>query len=142
MVYLSLHVGMNTLETEQLWKNHALRTVKHNRRLRNRLLATMKPVYLESPAGVITERHVGSPWDSEAHDKVIERMIRGLYFYHFSEILGDRVKYKVQWLSAILDGIYEMFCHSATLALSAGFDGVELHMGHGYLVDQFLDGRA
>lgn len=37
--------------------------------------------------------------------------------------------------------IYEMFCHSAELAIAAGFDGVELHMGHGYLVDQFLDAR-
>jgi len=39
-------------------------------------------------------------------------------------------------------GIYEMFCHSAELALDAGFDGVELHMGHGYLVDQFLDAHV
>jgi N-ethylmaleimide reductase len=37
--------------------------------------------------------------------------------------------------------IYDMFCHSAELAVEAGFDGVELHMGHGYLVDQFLDAR-
>jgi N-ethylmaleimide reductase len=38
--------------------------------------------------------------------------------------------------------VYDMFCHSATLALKAGFDGVELHMGHGYLVDQFLDSHV
>jgi 2,4-dienoyl-CoA reductase-like NADH-dependent reductase (Old Yellow Enzyme family) len=38
--------------------------------------------------------------------------------------------------------IYGMFCHSVDLAFHAGFDGVELHMGHGYLVDQFLDARV
>jgi N-ethylmaleimide reductase len=37
--------------------------------------------------------------------------------------------------------IYDMFCNSANLAMQAEFDGVELHMGHGYLVDQFLDAR-
>jgi len=44
--------------------------------------------------------------------------------------------------AAEMNVIYEMFCHSAELALKAGFDGVELHMGHGYLVDQFLDAHV
>ena len=38
-----------------------------------------------------------------------------------------------------METVYNMFNHSAQLALKAGFDGVEIHMGHGYLVDQFLD---
>ncbi|MDA7808624.1 hypothetical protein N8945_00240 [Candidatus Pelagibacter sp.] len=38
-----------------------------------------------------------------------------------------------------IESIYKMFNHSAELALKAGFDGVEVHMGHGYLIDQFID---
>ena len=38
--------------------------------------------------------------------------------------------------------IYGMFANSARLALDAGFDGVQVHMGHGYLVDQFFDARV
>jgi N-ethylmaleimide reductase len=40
-----------------------------------------------------------------------------------------------------IDSIIRLFENSTELALGAGFDGVEIHMGHGYLIDQFLDGR-
>lgn len=37
--------------------------------------------------------------------------------------------------------IIKMFSKAAQNALSAEFDGVEIHGGHGYLLDQFLDSR-
>ena len=40
-----------------------------------------------------------------------------------------------------MENIYNMFNYSAELALKAGFDGVQIHMGHGYLIDQFIDGN-
>lgn len=43
--------------------------------------------------------------------------------------------------AAEMQRIYAMFARAASLALEAGFDGVELHCGHGYLPDEFLDGR-
>lgn len=41
-----------------------------------------------------------------------------------------------------IPGIVDMFRRAAGNALRAGFDGVELHLGHGYLPDQFFDARV
>ena len=41
-----------------------------------------------------------------------------------------------------LDGIIEAYGYSAQAAKEAGFDGVEIHAGHGYLVDQFFWDRT
>lgn len=35
--------------------------------------------------------------------------------------------------------VYAQFAQAARRAIGVGFDGVELHFGHGYLPDQFLD---
>lgn len=41
-----------------------------------------------------------------------------------------------------LPDIVEMFAHAARNALAAGFDGVEVHAGHGYLLDSFFDSNV
>merc|ERR1712166_841879 len=41
-------------------------------------------------------------------------------------------------LQSEIPRLIQDYRHAAENALSAGFDGVELHAAHGYLIDQFL----
>jgi hypothetical protein len=102
-VYLSLRVGINNDSTSKLWNDEVMRTLKHNPRLRNRIIRSMGPLGVRSPAGIILTEGIGGPWPSAAHDPIIEKTIRGLYFHHYSEILADRVRIKVQWLRTLED---------------------------------------
>lgn len=37
--------------------------------------------------------------------------------------------------------VHDFYLRAAQLSLDAGFDGIQLHLGHGYLADQFFDAR-
>jgi hypothetical protein len=105
--YLSLHVGIDTPSTTQLWKS-ALRGIRRNRKLRQRLLDKLERIWLATPSGVTYGHAYQGPWDSEAHDATIERMIRGLYFHHYRKVLGDRVLVKAHWFRELSPDLLEV----------------------------------
>lgn len=41
-----------------------------------------------------------------------------------------------------MPSVYRLYVDAARRSLDAGFDAIELHLGHGYLADQFLDARV
>ena len=107
-VFLSLHVGIESPQTQALWEKEAFRSTRHNRRLFNYITQTAKKVVLQTKAGIILGTRMAVRWDSNVHDRTIERIIRGLYFHHFGEILGNRVTIRVHWLRSLTEDIFEM----------------------------------
>ena len=104
--YLSFHVGLDTPSTSRLWEQ-ALRGVRHNRRLQRSLLAEMERVLLTTPSGIVYGQRYRGRWDSETHDVTIERIIRGLYFHHYREVLGSRATVKCHWFRELTPDLLE-----------------------------------
>lgn len=95
--YLSLHVAKMGGEAERLFKERGLSTTKHNNRLRRDILKNMSPVFITTKAGIIVDKAMSVLWDSDAHDATIERIVRGLFFYHYKKIIADRATIQTYW---------------------------------------------
>lgn len=104
--YLSLHVGVGTPSINRLWEQ-ALPSIRRNRSLHRRLRAEVEPVWLTTPSGVIHGQAYRGRWDSDIHDSTVERMIRGLYFHHYGDVLGTRVRVKALWFRGLSADIRE-----------------------------------
>jgi len=87
---VNMFVGKRTPEAQRLWESRTLSTVKHSRRLLDKAKSAFQPGYITSKGGIILGEVDLVVWD-DSPNQVIEKMIRGLYFYHFDEILADRV---------------------------------------------------
>jgi hypothetical protein len=90
-VFPSLRLGTENETTRKLWKDGALRTLKHNNRLTNKLISNLREVDVRTSAGIFlgTRRAVTMPL--RTCNAVLDRIVRGLYFHHYGEILGSRV---------------------------------------------------
>jgi hypothetical protein len=107
-VYLGLHAAGAGGQGEEFFKQEALKTLDHNRKLRREILSKLEPTYLQTEGGIIYGKAYRIAWDSKAHDAIVERIIRGLYYHHYNEILGDLVNIKVHWFRKLTRKMVEM----------------------------------
>lgn len=92
-LYLALHVGNQGDKITSKYFKEALKTYRHNKRLQREILGNAKPINSTTPNG----QSIKILWNSKAHDAVIERMVRGLYFNHFGEVLHPDAKIRPKW---------------------------------------------
>lgn len=134
--YLGMHIARQGGEAERLFKEGVLPTAKHNNKLRTNIFNSMYPVDIVTKAGLTKGKGMAVPWDNEAHDITIERIIRGLFFHHYGKIIGTKANIQIYWfeepLHELEDKLYETsiangtFKYQYNLADGLKFDSVWL----------------
>jgi hypothetical protein len=95
-VFIGIAAGHGAVG-ERMFKGHVSKILKSNKRLTRSIAQTKRKVELRTRGGIIFGRADAVMQDSTSYDAVIERIIRGLHFYHTGYILGDKVDIKIKW---------------------------------------------
>lgn len=95
--YLGMHVAYRGGEAERLYKERTLTTTRHNTKLRQTIIRSMRPVHLATESGIIYGTGAEVLWDSNVHDKAIDRIARGLFYHHCKRPLLNIAESKVYW---------------------------------------------
>jgi len=98
-LYLALHVGDLEDQITENYFNEALRTYVHNQRLQREVLTNAEEIKCVNKNGEYIGQGLKVKWDSEAHDEIIERTVRGLYYHHYGDILGNEVVVSPKWFN-------------------------------------------
>ncbi|WP_409525160.1 hypothetical protein [Nitrincola sp. MINF-07-Sa-05] len=106
-VYLSLHAAENNDIARKLFSEKTVRTLQRNQRLLDKIKSESSRVAIVNKSGDLESR-MGVLWDSYAHDRVIERTIRGLYYHHSGHPIPSNCILQVQWLHGVPDEIIPM----------------------------------
>jgi hypothetical protein len=103
-VFLSLQAVGNNEIARRLFQEKTVRTLKRNQSLLALILEEAKELQIINNQGNI-ETRTGILWNSAAHDAVMERTIRGLYFHHSGSPIPIDTNLAVQWLHGVPEEI-------------------------------------
>jgi hypothetical protein len=106
-VFLGLTVGYH-LDGGKNYRMPVLRTLAHNSRMRSNILASMHRVVIQDLTVPTSQSALAVPLNKMAHDTVVERIVRGLYFHHTGGILSNRYPPTVQWHRVLDDELFSM----------------------------------
>lgn len=106
-VFLGITVGYH-LDGDQSYRKPVLRTLAHNRRIRSNIRSSMQRITVQDLSGKIRQSALVVPLNKEAHDTVVERTVRGLYFHETGTILDARYTPVIQWHLILDDELFSM----------------------------------
>ena len=99
-VFLSFQAVDKSEIGSRLFHEKTLRTLNFNKKLLNYIKNESKDIETTNQDGVLVSA-TGVLWDSNAHDQVISRTIKGLYYHHFGSPLPSDTILNVHWLKKV-----------------------------------------
>ncbi len=105
-VFLSLQASTNNGIARLLFEEKTVRTLERNQSLLAKIREESRVIGIESDGGKI-ETRTGVLWDSVAHDAVIARTIRGLYFHHTGSPMPKTCNLSVQFFREIPEDVLQ-----------------------------------
>lgn len=105
-VFLGLAVGYH-LDGNKTYRLPVLKTLAHNRKLHSEILTSMRQVVIHDPSIHASQSAMAIPLNQTAHDTVVEKTVRGLYFHHTGTILGNKYSATVQWHIVLDDKLFK-----------------------------------
>lgn len=101
-IYLGLHAAKNSSNGNLIFKNKVLPSIRHNRKVKQQILYKVYPLFISNEFGV-AEKNYAISWDNEAHEAIIDRLTRGLFYHHYMTILPKIIPVKIYWFSELPD---------------------------------------
>jgi hypothetical protein len=98
--YISISAGVDHPKAKLLWEE-CLKTLKHNKKLYRRIIASIQNADIKTPMGIIARQGKYVPWYLHDHHQAFEKIIRGLYYDSYKEILSQDVKVNIESLSKL-----------------------------------------
>lgn len=105
-IYLNMATASANKSSEKLFKTHTIKRIKSNKKLLRHIKSGLEPNYITTKNGIIYHNGDRLLWDSECYDATIERTIRGFYWKHYNDILGDQASVTVAMLRTIPPKMY------------------------------------
>jgi hypothetical protein len=113
--------GIDTPASINFWKKGGFRTVKNNNRLL-RELTSGTPLFIRSPSTGRFEPMRTFKWPRAAHDPVIKKITRGLYYHHFGSPLLASTEIEVTFLDKLHDPIKDFAMGQEVVRCNLGGD--------------------
>lgn len=107
MLYFSLQVGSEHEATKLLWHETASKALKRNKRFQREIFESLSEVLVATAAGTV-EKRMAFLAEQDVYHRVFERTVRGLYYHHFNEILGNDVEFSIYPSTGLSDEIYQL----------------------------------